>query len=148
MAPRRLVRLSSDERGFTLVEMLVVILVIGILGAIALPSFLNQRGKAQDTEAKAAVRNARTTLETIHTDRRTYNVTVAELEDLEPSLRQARNLAVSGTAKTFTVSVDATNGTGGTYTIALDAAGIATRTCANPGKGGCRATADSAGNLW
>ena len=48
---------------------MVVILIIGILAAIALPAFLNQRTKAQDIEAKTAVRNARTTLETFHTDR-------------------------------------------------------------------------------
>ena len=63
---------AQDEKGFTLIELLVVILIIGILAAIALPAFLNQRGKAQDTEAKSEARTAQTAMETLYTDEQTY----------------------------------------------------------------------------
>ena len=62
---------AQDEKGFTLIELLVVILIIGILAAIALPAFLNQRGKAQDTEAKTEARTMQTAMETVYTDEQT-----------------------------------------------------------------------------
>ena len=63
---------AQDEKGFTLIELLVVILIIGILAAIALPAFLGQRSRAQDTEGKSAVREAQTAMETFYTDNQTY----------------------------------------------------------------------------
>jgi type IV pilus assembly protein PilA len=148
--PKRLrTRAYSDQRGFTLVELLVVILIIGILAAIALPAFLNQRDKANDVEAKSAVRNAQETLEAFHTDKASYDATVADLVAIEPSLNNARNLQATGTDTTFSLSVDSKPGNnGGTYSISLDAAGNSLRSCTNHGKGGCRASPDPAGNYW
>ena len=79
---------AQDEKGFTLIELLVVILIIGILAAIALPAFLNQRGKAQDTEAKTMARTAQTTFESEYADAQTY---VGLPDDGRPQERRAEH---------------------------------------------------------
>src|SRR6476660_7010273 len=82
---------AQNEKGFTLIELLVVILIIGILAAIALPAFLNQRGKAQDTEAKSQVRTMQTAEETFYTDEQDYtNGDIVALKAIEPSLNSGK----------------------------------------------------------
>ena len=58
----------KDERGFTLIELLVVVLIIGILAAVALPTFLGQRDKGFDADAKSNARNIQTLVESCGVD--------------------------------------------------------------------------------
>ena len=133
---------AQSEKGFTLIELLVVILIIGILAAIALPAFLNQRSKAQDTEAKSAARTAQTALETLYTDEQSYvtaNGAPGVLVAIEPALDDGvalAGLAVAATADTYTVTVTQAK-TGSVFTVSKASGGAVTRTCTTAGTKGC-----------
>ena len=132
---------AQDEKGFTLIELLVVILIIGILAAIALPAFLGQRSRAQDTEAKSAVREAQTAMETYYTDNQTYvGADQAAIQDIEASLKSGAGATIdpgsTGTATGYTLT--STSKTNNTFTIKKNDDGTVTRSCTRPNtKGGC-----------
>jgi type IV pilus assembly protein PilA len=140
-------RLRADD-GFSLVELLVVILIIGILAAIGLATLLNQRGKAQDAEAKTTVVTAAKAMAAYSTEFGGFaGAKVADLAKIESSLRQARGLTVVSTEDTYTVSVDSAAGGGAAFSISHTPSGD-TRDCTLPGVGACRSSADAQGNRW
>jgi type IV pilus assembly protein PilA len=134
---------AQDEKGFTLIELLVVILIIGILAAIALPAFLGQRVRAQDTEAKSAVREAQTAMETYYTDNQTYaGADQAAIREIEASLSTGAGATIdpgsTGTATTYKVT--STSKSSNTFTIEKGLDGVARRSCTRAtGNGGCPA---------
>jgi type IV pilus assembly protein PilA len=125
----------NSEHGFTLIEILVVLLIITVLSAIALPLFINQRSKAQDSEAKTAARTALGAMEVFHHDNNTFaGATVSGLVKIEPALAGARGLDVVVTGEDFTIKVDSASG--GEFSI--ERRGTSTdRLCGAPDEGGC-----------
>ena len=129
---------AQDEKGFTLIELLVVILIIGILAAIALPAFLNQRGKAQDTEAKTEARTMQTAMETYYTDEQTYaGQTAATLKTIEPAIGSGKSTPAVSAATVDSWTVTSTSKTGNVFSIAKAADGTVTRSCTATSKYGC-----------
>jgi type IV pilus assembly protein PilA len=126
----------NSERGFTLIEILVVLLIVTILAAIALPLFLNQRAKGQDANAKAVAATAVKAIEVYGTEHDGFAAAdVPALVKIEPTLSSADGLTVTSTDDTFLVSVDSPSGDG-PFTVERTP-GVTTRSCEHPGQGGC-----------
>ena len=161
---------AEDEKGFTLIELLVVILIIGILAAIAIPAFLNQKGKAYDSNAKSDARTAATAEETYFTDNNAYANGAAgltSLESLEPTLNQAAGAAneslavdapgtalygapaLSGGTANNSYDVTLTSKANVQYAYVRYPNGTVARTCnvpAGTNAGGCKVTTGTSGN--
>ena len=135
---------ANSESGFTLVELLVVMLILGLLAAIAIPAFFNQREKAKDSDAKASVKTMQTAMETYSTDHNgSYDgADLAALVLIEPAINDAPQGA-DGTVvpdvvdgdTTFTVTV--TSETGNTFSIEREASGTTVLECTAAGTAGC-----------
>ena len=69
----------KDQKGFTLIELMIVIAIIGILAAIAIPQFTAYRKRSYNSAAQSDLRNAATAQEAYYVDEETYTSTITNL---------------------------------------------------------------------
>jgi len=147
----KIARDRQQEEGFTLIELMVVVLIIAVLLAIAIPTFLGSQNKAKDRSAQSSLRNTLTAAKTIYTDGADYTKATASsnaaLLAAEPSLSYAvaatastgpKNVSTSATTNVFYAAAKSDSGT--CYYIKDDLSSTGSGTTYASGTGTCNGT--------
>jgi type IV pilus assembly protein PilA len=117
-------RPRDEQHGFTLIELMVVVLIIAILIAIAIPTFLGARQRAQDRATQSDLRNALTAEKTYYSDKQAYSAAAATMSAIEPSLKWGAALTVAVSADTLSMCVHETSKSGTVFGLLDISSGV------------------------
>jgi type IV pilus assembly protein PilA len=93
---------KSNEKGFTLIELMIVIAIIGILAAIAIPQFSAYRTRSYNSAAQADLRNAATAQEAYYVDFQTYADQITDITGATYGFYTSQKVQISITANSAT----------------------------------------------
>jgi type IV pilus assembly protein PilA len=129
---------AHRQRGFSLIELLVVVVIIGLLAAIAIPTFLGQQGRAKDASAESLLRTAASDVEADYTTIQAYaSITPAQLNAIEPAITfqstaaaaASNQVQVTVTANGYSLQTTSASGKGFAYAKDLTKTPVVSRTC-------------------
>ena len=112
---------KKGQKGFTLVELMIVIAIIGIIAAIAIPQFIQYKTKGFNTSARSDVKQMYTAAQAFFTENPDGTLTLADLQSRGYNQTNSVTASAGGTISTMTISAVHNNGT---TTYSADALGI------------------------
>ena len=107
-----LTRMMRKNEGFTLIELMIVIAIIGILAAIAIPQFSAYRIRSYNSAADADLRNAATAQEAYYVDKQTYTSAPTELIGATYGFYTSQGVTVTGGAGTAQYTMSSIHSSG------------------------------------
>ena len=115
-------KMMRNRKGFTLIELMIVVAIIGILAAIAIPQFASYRQRAQDSAAKSALKNLATAQENYYAEYNTYTAARGNLTGW--TVEGTVTVAITAGTTTYWIGTASHNSSDNTFTYNSSAGGI------------------------
>jgi prepilin-type N-terminal cleavage/methylation domain-containing protein len=106
-----------QDRGFTIIELLIIIAIIGVLAIIAIPQFITYRSRAIDAQLKSDLRNAAVAVEGYFTKKSVYPSSIADIQTFGFQATDGVTLTLASGASSYTITAAKPGGTQPSFTF-------------------------------